>query len=53
MPTEHATAKCPFCGHPGSHHRTDRPSSGGAPVCEDCDRCWADRQQHERPPHHW
>ena len=26
------------------------PRDGGP--CEDCDRCWADEQRRERPPHH-
>ncbi len=46
------STRCAFCGHPGVHARTERPSSGGAPSCEDCDACWLERQRHERPPHH-
>lgn len=46
------TTNCTFCGHPGSHARTDRPDSGGVPFCEECDRCWAERQNSEKPPHH-
>ena len=44
MPT---SERCPYCGHPGS---TGAEATGG--ICEDCDRCWAERQRHERPPHH-
>jgi uncharacterized protein (DUF983 family) len=39
---------CPYCGHPGIH----RGGGQGRSSCENCDRCWAERQQHERPPHH-
>ena len=39
--------RCPRCGHPGVHHR--RGDNG---PCEDCDRCWADEQRRDRPPHH-
>ena len=39
---------CPYCGHPGIH----RGGGGGRSSCDDCDRCWAERQEHERPPHH-
>jgi len=52
MATIRSASNCVFCGHPGSHARTERPSSGGAPFCEDCDRCWAERQNSDRPPHH-
>ncbi len=39
--------RCPRCGHPGVHH-----SRGDNGPCEDCDRCWADEQRRDRPPHH-
>ena len=39
--------RCPRCGHPGVHH-----SRGDGGPCEGCDRCWAEEQRRERPPHH-
>ncbi len=41
------TERCPYCGHPGIHR-----GGGDGRICEDCDRCWAEQQRHERPPHH-
>ncbi|HVB91398.1 MAG TPA: hypothetical protein VND70_04790 [Acidimicrobiales bacterium] len=42
-------AACPRCGHLGAH--PVRSAAGGG-ACEDCDHCWAEQQQRERPPHH-
>lgn len=39
--------RCPYCGHPGIHR-----GGGDGRICDDCDRCWAERQRHDRPPHH-
>ena len=46
-PSAVTEARCPRCGHPGVH----APRRDGGP-CEGCDRCWAEQQHHERPPHH-
>ena len=40
-------AHLPRCGHPGVHQ-----GRGEGGPCEDCDRCWADEQRRDRPPHH-
>jgi hypothetical protein len=52
MATTSPSDRCSFCGHPGSHSAPEHPASGGARMCRDCDRCWADQQNAERPPHH-
>ena len=43
---------CGVCGHPGSHAPGDRSGSGTGRYCDECDHCWADRQNNDRPPHH-
>jgi len=52
MAPDDSSDRCPFCGHSGLHVRSDRSGSGGSRSCEDCDRCWAEQQDRERPPHY-
>jgi len=41
--------RCSVCHHEGAH-TPGSPADG--PFCERCDRCWVERQDRDRPPHH-